>query len=170
MNVAELLGDGAERVHDVVHQVLDGIDARTLTERLDPRANTVAWLIWHLTRVQDNHVSDAAGQEQVWLRDGWVERFDLPLDRRDTGYGAGAEQVASVRASSELLIGYHDAVYKATRDWLRQLRPGDLDRVVDEQWDPPVTLGVRLVSVLSDDLQHAGQAALVRGVIERRSR
>jgi hypothetical protein len=38
--------------------------------------------------------------------------------------------------------------------------------VVDASWDPPVTLGVRLVSVISDDLQHAGQAAYLRGMIE----
>ena len=39
------------------------------------------------------------------------------------------------------------------------------DRVVDRTWDPPVTLGVRLVSILDDDTQHAGQAAYVRGLL-----
>ena len=46
----------------------------------------------------------------------------------------------------------------------------DLDRVVDERWDPPVTLAVRLVSVLADGLEHAGQAAYIRGVAERQTR
>ena len=48
---------------------------------------------------------------------------------------------------------------------LAGLSEADLDRVVDERWDPPVTLGVRLVSVISDDLQHAGQAAYLRGLV-----
>ncbi len=69
--------------------------------------------------------------------------------------------------SGEQLLGYYDAVHDQTVRFVRGLTVGDLDRVVDERWDPPVTLGVRLVSVLADDLQHAGQAAFVRGVLER---
>ncbi len=48
------------------------------------------------------------------------------------------------------------------------LQPADLDVVVDERWDPPVTLGVRLVSVVNEVNQHVGQAAYVRGLLERR--
>jgi hypothetical protein len=155
-------------VKGIVHAALDGIDEQALFGRIDPESNTVAWLVWHLTRVQDDHVADAARREQIWHAGGWVERFDLPLEPDATGYGASPDDVAAVRADRSLLVGYHDAVHAASVDYLSGLGGADLNAVVDPNWDPPVTLGVRLVSVLSDDLQHAGQAAYVRGVLERR--
>jgi uncharacterized damage-inducible protein DinB len=107
---------------------------------------------------------------QVWASGGWADRFTLPFDRSATGYGHGSDDVAAVRVpSGALLTGYHDAVHARTIRYVERLTEADLDRVVDERWDPPVTLGVRLVSVISDDLQHAGQAALVRGVLPRRA-
>ena len=85
-----------------------------------------------------------------------------------TGYGQNSDEVAAVTASPNLLLGYHDAVHDETVRFLGGLEAGDLDRIVDERWDPPVTLAVRLVSVVADDLEHAGQAAFVRGLAERR--
>jgi hypothetical protein len=166
---AELLVDAFARVHEVVHRVVDGLTPEQLAFRVDPGANSIAWLVWHLTRVQDDHVADAAQAEQVWTSQGWVERFGLPLDPLATGYGHRAADVASVRvASGELLVGYHDAVHQQTTRYVEGLGDADLARIVDRSWDPPVSLGVRLVSVIADDLQHAGQAAFVRGVVQRR--
>lgn len=91
----------------------------------------------------------------------------MPFDRSATGYGHGSDEVAAVRVTSgALLTGYHDAVHERTIRYVQRLTDADLDRVADEAWEPPVTLGVRLVSVC-DDLRHAGQAALVRGVLRR---
>ncbi|MET9469691.1 DUF664 domain-containing protein [Streptomyces sp. NPDC006544] len=155
-------------MRDVVHEAVEGLGAEQLDARIDPGANSITWLVWHLTRIQDDHVADAAGWEQVWHAGGWDERFALPLPPGSTGYGQTADQVGSVRVGSgDLLLGYYDAVHEQTERFLRGLHAADLDRVVDERWDPPVTLGVRLVSVIGDDLQHAGQAAFVRGVLTR---
>ncbi|MFF3569923.1 mycothiol transferase [Nocardia jiangxiensis] len=166
---AEVLIDGYERVREVVHEAVDGLGAAALSFRVDPGANSIAWLVWHLTRVQDDHVADVAGVEQVWTAQSWFDRFALPIDPRETGYGDSAEDVAAIQASAELLTGYYDAVHEQTLRYVRELTDADLSRVVDTRWDPPVTLGVRLVSVISDDLQHAGQAAYLRGVIARTS-
>jgi len=138
-----------------------------LTFRADPQANTIAWLVWHLTRVQDDHIAEVVGGEQVWTKGGWVDRFQLPFDPGATGYGQGAADVAEVRSDAVQLAGYYDAVHTRTIDYLCTLTEPDFARVVDTAWDPPVTLAVRLVSVLSDDLQHAGQASYVRGLAER---
>jgi hypothetical protein len=168
MTSAQLLADAFGRIQGVVHRVVGGLNQEQLAYRLDAEANSIAWLVWHLTRIQDDHIADAAGTSQVWTSRGWAERFALPFSVADTGYGHGAEQVAAVRIESpDLLTGYHDAVYEQTIDYVGALTDDDLSRIVDRAWDPPVTLGVRLVSVISDDLQHAGQAALVRGVIAR---
>ncbi|MFD5871893.1 DUF664 domain-containing protein [Streptomyces sp. NPDC060322] len=169
MNSAGILADAFERVHEAVHTAVEGLPAEDLNARLDADANSIAWLVWHLTRVQDDHVADAAGTEQIWFAQDWASRFELPLEKGSTGYGHSSAQVGSVRvASPDLLLGYFDAVSEQTLDFVRGLDGRALDRVVDDSWSPPVTLGVRLISVIADDLQHAGQAAFVRGALERR--
>jgi uncharacterized damage-inducible protein DinB len=163
---ADLLVDAFGRIQRIVHHVVDGLTAEQLAFRLDGEANSICWLVWHLTRIQDDHVADAAGTAQVWTSDGWASRFALPLSGSDTGYGHSPEEVAAVRVESpELLTEYHDAVHKQTIAYVSQLSEDDLERIVDESWDPPVSLGVRLVSVIADGLQHAGQAAFVRGIL-----
>ncbi|WP_327115223.1 DinB family protein [Nocardia sp. NBC_01730] len=167
MTSADVLTDAFERIREVVHEAVDGLGEDELAHRIDQGANSIAWLVWHLTRVQDDHVSEVADVEQVWTARGWSDRFALPIDGRATGYGDRPVDVAVIRAPAELLTGYYDAVHEQTLRFVRKLGDSDLERIVDIRWDPPVTLGVRLVSVISDDLQHAGQAAFVRGVIER---
>jgi uncharacterized damage-inducible protein DinB len=168
MTSAEILVDGFTRVQEEVHAAVNGLSVEELTYRVDDEANSIAWLVWHLTRVQDDHVADAFGTEQVWLRDGWNERFALPFAPHAHGYGHSSEDVAQVKADKDLLVGYHDAVHAQTITQVEKLTDADLPRVVDRNWTPPVTLAVRLVSVISDDLQHVGQAAFVRGVVLRR--
>jgi hypothetical protein len=164
----DLLLDGYSRVQDTVHSVLDGLGEKELTGRLDPEANTIGWLVWHLTRVQDDHVADVAGTEQVWTARGWADRFGLPFPVSAHGYGQSADDIAAVKGIAAAdFAGYYDDVHAATVDYVGSLSDADLDRVVDDAWDPPVTLAVRLLSVVSDDLQHAGQAAFIRGVLQR---
>jgi uncharacterized damage-inducible protein DinB len=164
---ADLLVDGFGRIREIVYDVLDGLTDADLEYRVDSAANSICWQVWHLTRVQDDHVAAAGGLTQVWLS-GFQERFGLPLDAADIGYGHSSAQVAAVRAPADLLAAYHDATYEQTISFVGGLTEADLAKVVDRYWDPPVTMAVRLVSVLSDDLQHAGQAAFIRGLIERR--
>jgi len=165
---AELLADAFSRVGGMVHDAVEGLSDEELLFRVDDGANPIAWLIWHLGRVQDDHVAQVAGTEQLWTASGWAERFGLSLPIADTGYGHRAEQVAAVIVDAATLLGYYDAVEQATLQFVRGLSEDDLDRVVDERWTPPVTLGVRLVSVIDDDVAHAAQAAYVRGILERR--
>ena len=163
MDHNDLLVDGLGRLPELVHAVVDGLDEDQLAARPDG-GNSIAWLVWHLTRVQDVYVAAMTGASQVWLTE-WADRFALPFDREASGYGQGPDEVAAVRVSAELLTGYFDAASERTLEFIRAVAASDLDKVVDENWDPPVTLGVRLISILSDDLQHIGQAAYVRGLI-----
>lgn len=165
---AELLADAFGRVQEAVHGAVEGLAPQLLNRRLDPEANSIAWLVWHLTRVQDDHIAEVAGLDQVWLADGWMERFGLPLDAKAIGYGHTSEEVAAVRVDDpELLLGYQDAVHRQTVNYVRGLKDEDYDRIVDRSWDPAVSLAVRLISVIGDTLMHAGQAQYVRGILER---
>jgi Protein of unknown function (DUF664) len=167
---ADLLIDSFGRIREIVHEVLDGLGDADLSYRVDPDSNSICWQIWHLTRVQDDHVAGAGGLQQVWMSGGWDKRFSLPLESADTGYGHSSDQVAAVRVSGDLLRAYHDATCEQTVEFLRGLADADMDEVVDRRWDPPVTMGVRLVSVIADDLEHAGQAAFIRGILERQKK
>jgi uncharacterized damage-inducible protein DinB len=165
VTVAELLTDAFGRVQETVHEAVDGLSPAQLAARLDQDANSIAWLCWHLARVQDDHLADAFGVEQVWP--GFMDRFGLPFGPGAIGYGDSPAQVALVRVSADLLTGYQDAVHEQTVALVSGITDADLSRVVDERWNPPVTLGVRLISVISDCLQHAGQAAFIRGILLR---
>ncbi len=168
MSGIDLLIDGFGRIREIVHEVLDGLSEADLRYRVDPQANSIGWQIWHLTRVQDDHIAGAGGLSQVWFTDSWAERFGLPLDPGDIGYGHSSDEVAVVQASADLLVAYHDATYEQTVKFVTGLTDADMDTIVDRNWDPPVTMAVRLISVLADDLEHAGQAAFIRGLIDRR--
>ncbi|MEU5789008.1 DUF664 domain-containing protein [Micromonospora purpureochromogenes] len=166
MDVNDLLTEIYDRLPDLVRAAVDGLSPAELRRSPAAGGNPVGWLVWHLTRIQDHHVADLLGADQVWTAGDWAARFGLDPDPNDTGYGHTPQRVASVRPdSSHALVDYYDAVAGRTRRFLAGLRPADLDRVVDEAWDPPVTLGVRLVSVADDGLQHAGQAGYVRGLL-----
>ncbi len=167
MDHTELLIETYSRVPEEAERVLDGLDSGALTFRPDAEANSIAWLIWHLARGQDQQVADVAGTDPAWTADGWADRFGLPFPETDTGFGHRSADVAAVSAGPDLLRGYLADVHRRSVDYLRTVGAADLDRVVDEAWDPPVTLGARLVSIVADDLQHLGQAAYLRGLYER---
>jgi uncharacterized damage-inducible protein DinB len=169
VDAIDVLVDAFGRARGDATRAVAGLGPDELSWRADADANPIAWLVWHLARVQDDHVADLAGTEQVWTADGWARRFDLPFEDASIGFGHTSEQVAAVRVDDpSLLTGYLDAVHERTVAYLRTLTEEDLDEVIDERWDPPVTRGVRLVSVVDDDIQHAGQAAYLAGLVQRR--
>lgn len=166
MGARDLLLDAAERSREVAHDVLAGITAGQANQRPGGTANSITWLVWHLARQQDSQIAHLAGTDEAWLRDGWVDRFALDLPRDSMGYGHTFEEVGRVVVSDVgLLAGYLDAASDATASYLRDLDLTTLDDIVDTNWDPPVTRGVRIVSIINDAAQHAGQAAYVRGLL-----
>ena len=166
MDGIAILKEGFGRIPDLVARAVADLDADQLATMPSGIGNSVGWLIWHLVRVQDAQVADVAGHDQLWVADGWAHRFGMDPDPRDHGYGHTLDQVAAVRPESgQLLVQYLDTVHQRTCSYLDGLGDDDLDRIVDTRWDPPVTLGVRLVSIVDDDVQHAGQAAYVRGLL-----
>ena len=166
MDVAAVYLEFFGRIPPLCHLAVDGLDADALARQVQPGTNPIGWLVWHLTRVQDHHVSELLEADQRWLTDDWAARFAREPEGTDVGYGQSAEEVAAFDpVGADLLLAYHDAVDARTREYLATLTTDDLDRIVDRNWDPPVTLGVRLVSVADDSLQHAGQALYLRGLL-----
>ncbi len=163
MDASDILIDAFGRIHELYGDVVEGLDVERAHLQPGGEGNSIVWLLWHAARIEDDHIAGLAGTDQAWGE--WRERFGLPLDDWEHGYGHTVEQVASVRVDDlGLLTGYHEDVHARTESYLRGVDAAELDRVVDENWDPPVTAGVRLVSVVGDALQHLGQAAYVKGL------
>ena len=168
MDVNALLLDLYGRIPPLAREAVEGLEVGRLAEQPASGTNPIAWLIWHLARVQDAYLSEFLGDGQVWTDGDWAARFGLDPDPMNHGYGHTETDVLAVRPqSAEVLLGYLDAVDERMRAYLAGLAEADLDRVIDPNYDPPVTLGVRLISIADDGLQHVGQAAYIRGMLDR---
>ncbi len=166
VDVSALLLELYGRIPPLARQAVEAAGPTHLAEAPRPGVNPVAWLVWHLARVQDHHMAEILGEDQLWVRDDWARRFGLEPDPENNGYGHTPDEVAAVRPERpEVLLEYLAAVDARTRTFLASVSAADLDRIVDRRWDPPVTLGVRLVSIADDSLQHAGQAAYAAGLL-----
>ena len=168
MHTPEVLADAFGRIKEWVHSAVADLDGAAINYQPDPAANSIGWLIWHLTRVQDDHVAHLAQRDQLYVKDGWAARFGFQESEADLGYGHTPEQVAAVRfGTPDDLLAYYDAVHELSLRYVATITPDELDRIVDTRWNPPVTAGVRLVSVIDDCMNHTGQAHYVRGLWER---
>lgn len=168
MSRADLLIDEFEQIRDAVYPAVNGLSPDELAHRPDEESNSIAWLAWHLTRVQDQVVSSLSGREPVWTEQGWFDRFGLALDPSDAGYGHDAAMVGVVKSPAAQLLDYFEDVHRRTVGWMRSLDDASLSKVLDGTSVPPATVESKLVAVIVDDLQHVGQAAYVRGLLPRR--
>jgi hypothetical protein len=167
-----LILDGYDRLPEVVKEALAGLRTADLDRQPHPDCNSLGWTVWHLTRVQDSQIAGLMGEEPLWTRDGWHEKFKRPADPDDTGYGHDPEQVRAFRSPSvRIQLDYLRAVAERTRRFLTSLALSDLDRELDEPWFQPLpTVGVRIVSTLADGHQHAGEASYIRGLLQAEGR
>jgi hypothetical protein len=167
MTPADLLIESFTRIPAIIERAVDDLDAQELSSRPAVGTNTIAWLAWHTARGQDVQIAALAGTEQLWTSGGWYDRFALPFGPDEMGFGMSAGDVVRVTAPARLLTSYLDAVTERTVAYLGGVSAEDLDDVVDDSYDPPVTRGARLVSIVNDCLQHAGQASYARGILDR---
>ena len=159
--------DALGRIQNTIRRVLDGMTPDQLYYRPAENSNSTAWVIWHLTRVQDHHISDMGGLEQLWTSEGWHARFGMEADGKNTGTGHTPRDVAKIQPDAETLQSYYDAVYERTKTVLSSLTSEDMDRELDEpQYNPLPTIGVRCASIISDNTQHVGQAAYIKGLAQ----
>ena len=153
--------------HDL-EQVLEGLSVEEIHCQPSPDSNSIAWLTWHLTRSYDRNISELAGQEQLWIMEGWYTKFNRSPDPTETGFGHSAEEAAAFWApDSHLLLAYHRAVLERIRQYvLSMLSEEDLDReVYSPTLQNTATVRRRLVGIISEGFQHVGQAAYRRGLL-----
>lgn len=166
MEARDIIIDALERIRSIVQRSLNNLSLEDAHRQPGPETNSIAWLAWHLTRIQDNGIAGLFDQEQAWRSQGWHATFGMDPDPDHDGSGHTPEQVAAFRVNSvQTLLDYHNAVSECSKALVAAMQPGDFDRTLNEpQYQPLPTVGVRLVSVMSDNLQHAGQMAYLRGL------
>ena len=168
MQTLDLVRESLSRVHALIPAVLDGLTGEDLLWRADPEANSIGWLVWHLTRIEDDHLAALGHIEQAWTADGWYQRFGLPYVKTVHGFRMTPTEVGMFNTrDARLLSGYAAAVWLQVQSVLDSLTDDDVDRVIDQRYTPPVTIGIRLASVMVETAQHIGQAGYVRGLRER---
>ncbi len=168
MEWQELIADGFSRVLEVLEPAFDGLTPADLDLRPNEQANSMGWTAWHLCRGADAQIAALMGANQVWTEKAWFTKFKMPPDPDNTGYGASSEEVGKFRSPEPaVILGYYREIMAHTKKYLSSLGLSDLDRKLDETWFQPVpTVGIRLVSILADSLEHAGEIAYIRGLVK----
>ena len=162
MECAEFITGIFTRISQVLETVLDGLTENEINQQPTPECNSIGWMVWHLTRVQDRFIAMLSNNEQVWITEKWYGKFSREADAKDIGYGHRPEDLANFKVpDTKTLLDYHHAVLEKTKQYTNKLSPEELDRVIDDSRAPTVAL--RLTAFISDNLQHAGQVAYLRG-------
>lgn len=165
-----ILIDLVGRLRDGVHTLCDGLADEAATYRIDDQANTIDWLLWHSARCSDAQLHHMIGGDELWRT--WRDRLKVPLPPErlgfaEMGYGMTAADAHLVVAPVAELAAYAQACWDELEDYVRGADDDELSRIVDDSYDPPVSAGVRLLSIIEDCIIHLGQAAYIKGVAER---
>ena len=161
-----VLSGGYENVLKTLERALDGLSEDDLNWQPNPECNSIGWLVWHLTRVQDGLISSSMGEEQLWIKDGWHAKFGRRADAQDVGAGHTPKDLARFKSpGASVLLDYHRAVMERSKRFFATLSKVDLDKEFKGPMSqPPRNIGTILIMTLSDNLQHAGQVAYIRGL------
>jgi len=162
-----LIMDLLVRISQELERVLEGLTIDNLNHRPGPHCNSIGWLGWYLTRSHDRNLSELISEEQVWIKDNWHSRFNRAPDPTDTGYDHSLEDVTAFRSpDGKTILEYHNKVLELAKRYMDNLSETDLERKVKSPTLYNVaTVRRRLLGIISEGLQHTGQAAYVRGLL-----
>jgi len=146
-----------------IHQSTDGLTDEQLYYRPSSDTNSIAWLIWHLSRWRDKISAAVVGEPQVWASEGWAQRFDIDPDR--TGLGDTLEQVAAFRVERDLLLGYASAAHNAIVERVSRMTAEQFEKEIEYSPGSSRPAWRALVSVMGDSSEHTGQINYLRGMI-----
>ena len=165
MEFQQLLIEVFERVSQMLEKALDGLTQDDLNCLPNPDCNSIGWLVWHLTRVQDSAISNLMDKEQCWIVGKWYSKFGRNPDPTDRGVGHTSVDVSNFKSpDSKTLLDYYNAVFKQTKEYIGKLSTAELGREMDNPRNPLV--GLRIAGIINDNIQHIGQIAYLRGMLK----
>ena len=168
MSAGEISNAAYDRIGGVFQRALTGLSIEQLGEQPSgPESNPIGWLAWHLTRTQDKTYSQLLGEEEAWTAGRWCERFGQPSDR-GTGNGDSLEQVRAFDPiDSDTLIAYFEAARAKSRRFLDGVTDDDLEKPSAAGVARDETIKLSIARVTGDLIQHTGQIAYIRGLVDR---
>ncbi|MGE3536690.1 MAG: DinB family protein [Candidatus Tectimicrobiota bacterium] len=158
-----------ERNWEMVDATLAPLDEAIMARRPTEQCNSIAWILWHMTRVVDTFIhTRLRAQAQLWIKDGWAGQFGMPADPDERGVGWTAAQVVNWSAPARSVqLGYYEALKQATRTYLRSLSDADLEvRRVIPPVPEPRSVAAALGQMTWDNVAHGGQIAYLRGLFQ----
>ena len=154
-----------DRLSQLLDKAIDGLTEEELNWQPNPDCNNMGWLVWHLSRGQDKAVWEITGEEQLWVKDRWYDKFNRQPDPDNSGFSHSSEDIAGFKSPDyKTLLGYYHAVQERSKNTFNSLSSNDLDNKIDNPFH--ATTGIRIAAILYDNLQHAGQVAYLRGLLK----
>ena len=169
MRATTILHNAATRPAEAAQRLRASLSSEVLNAHLGDHDNSVAWLLWHTGREIDVQTADLAGTSEAWSHEGYAQLTGIGAVGDGLGLGHTTGEAREITSDQgDALVDYVAAATDALLAYISTLTDADLDEVIDENWDPPVTRGVRLVSIIDDAAQHVGQAAYAVGALSQR--
>ena len=166
MKGAKILSDMLEMSDSLVRRALEGLTDADLIKRPSDQDNTIGWLMWHKTRVEDIAFADASGEEQFWISDKWHEKFGMEPNPGQMGFRGFARTSDEPRVQERKTFSATPTPFGRARlrCW-RASRPRTSTRKSPPRWARPSKSGTTSGRVAADNIQHGGQICYLRGFI-----
>jgi len=152
-----------KRSYDWIKLACDDLTEDQMHYQSTPDSNSIAWMVWHSSRIKDQVTASIVGESEVWLADGWAERFGIAPEAN--GIGDRPEQVTSFRVRSDFLLGYADAAHNVTIQRLSKILPAQLAQPSRYVLGDTRPVWRSLQGMLGDAYSHAAQVSYLRGMI-----
>lgn len=166
MKTAQLSIDTLARAQERFEDTLKQMSIEEANTMPAPLIKSVSWLMWHTARELDYQVSELNNSEPLWFSEGWREKFTLDVtDDFEEWHHTPEEAEKVVVKDKQLLIDYLTASVNFTNAYLEKAEEESFAEVIDNQWTPPVTRQVRIVSLIDDAVMHSGQAVYTRRLV-----
>ena len=151
-----------ETAYAQVKAACDGLTDERFFSQPTTDSNPIAWLVWHMSRARDVITSNISGENQVWISNGWADRFGM--DAEDLGIGDSPEKVAAFQAERSLVMGYLDGAHETTTRRLSMISAERFDQLVVYALGDGRPVWRALVGMAGDSAQHTGQISYLRGM------
>ena len=163
MDAKEFALEALERARAVTMIAIDGLTPEHFHWRPNPTANSIAFLLWHISRVEDRFTSDLRNMEEIWLTEEWHKKFAVAIS--ENGIGWGPEQIQDFRPAIELVVSYLQRVRNISLETISRLNISQFKEQLTPS-RPDFTVANTLQTIVYHENHHQGAIGYIRGLIE----
>jgi len=162
VNLNLFIVDRLDAAYRWIEQLSEDVTDEQFFHQPTSDTNSIAWLVWHLSRWRDRVSALVAGETQVWISEGWAQRFGMAEER--TGLGDTPEQVSSFRVPRDQVLGYAASAHRAIVERVLKIPPEQFDQEVESAYGDRRPVWRLMAGVIGDSTEHVGQINYLRGI------